>query len=306
MAEVKYFKCSDSKMMAYRQWIPEDKKVIAVLQILHGMAEHGARYENFAKVLNSKGIAVYVQDHRGHGETIEGDEQGWFADKNGWQRVCDDSYEFATLIASNHPGKPLFLFGHSMGSFLARTVMVQHSDLFNGVMVMGTGASQGLVGKIGKMIARREFKKNGPKNPSQKLNDLSFASYNKKFQPARTDFDWLSRDEKQVDKYIDDKLCGFVCTAEFYQDLLYGVELCNSKTFVEKLPKDLPLLIISGSDDPVGGFTKGVKKVYKLYQEAGIADVTLKLVEGARHELLNETNNKEVYDFLYNWMKVHR
>ncbi|MDD4083746.1 MAG: lysophospholipase [Sphaerochaetaceae bacterium] len=306
MAEVKYFKCSDSKMMAYRQWIPEDKKVTAVLQILHGMAEHGARYESFAKVLNSKGIAVYVQDHRGHGATIEGDEKGWFADKNGWQRVCDDSYELATFIASNHPGKPLFLFGHSMGSFLARTVMVQHSDLFNGVMIMGTGASQGLIGKIGKLIARRELKKNGPKKPSQKLNDLSFASYNKKFQPSRTDFDWLSRDEEQVDKYIADDLCGFVCTAEFYQDLLYGVELCNSKNFVEKLPKDLPLLIISGSEDPVGGTSKGVKKVYKLYQDAGVADVTLKLVEGARHELLNEINNKEVFEFLYNWMKIHR
>lgn len=170
---------------------------------------------------------------------------------------------------------------------------------------MGSGCSKGFVGKIGKLIAKHEIKKNGSKAPGTLLNKLSFGSFNKPFEPNITDFDWLSRDQKEVEKYINDAKCGFMCTNGFFYDLLTGVEFANSRENAESLPKDLPLLIISGDMDPVGDYGKGVKKIYKLYSDAGIVDVTLKLIPDARHELLNETNRKEIYEILSGWIESH-
>lgn len=304
--EKRNFTCSDSRVLAYRVWLPrKGVRIIAAVHILHGMAEHGARYDEFAKFLAARSIVVVAQDHRGHGESIENGEKGFFLDSNGWQRVADDAFEISSSIANEFPGIPLFLMGHSMGSFLARTVMVQHPELYDSVIIMGTGAGQGLIGKIGKLIALHEIKKNGPHKPSEKMNNLSFSSYNKKFEPATTGFEWLSRDPEAVKKYVDDPLCGFVCTGEFYNDIIDGIAFANSNANAEKLPKDLPLLIISGTDDPVGGFSKGVRKVYQMYSDCGLADVTLKLVEGARHELLNETDRKDTFQFLLGWIKDH-
>lgn len=298
------FKCSDSRNIFYRVWKPAGgAETKAVLHILHGMAEHGGRYDDFARFLVSKGIAVVIQDHRGHGKSIENGLKGFFADAGGWQRVADDAFELSSAIANEFEDVPLFLMGHSMGSFLARTVMVQHPDLYDGVVIMGTGAGQGLVGAAGRLIARREIRKNGPRKPTIVMNNLSFGGYNKRFEPGRTGFEWLSRDPAQVDKYVADPLCGFVCTAEFYLDLLDGIAYANSARNASTLPKDLPLLIISGSMDPVGNFSKGVRKVYAMYQRAGLTDVTLALVEGARHEVLNETDRAQTYQRIYQWIR---
>lgn len=298
------FKCSDSRNIFYRVWKPAGgAETKAVLHILHGMAEHGGRYDDFARFLVSKGLAVVIQDHRGHGKSIENGLKGFFADAGGWQRVADDAFELSSAIANEFEDVPLFLMGHSMGSFLARTVMVQHPDLYDGVVIMGTGAGQGLVGAAGRVIARREIRKNGPRKPTIVMNNLSFGGYNKRFEPGRTGFEWLSRDPAQVDKYVADPLCGFVCTAEFYLDLLDGIAYANSARNASTLPKDLPLLIISGSMDPVGNFSKGVRKVYAMYQRAGLTDVTLALVEGARHEVLNETDRAQTYQRIYQWIR---
>lgn len=294
--------CSDGHILAYCAWIPHKKMIRAVLHIFHGMAEHASRYDGFATFLNSYGIAVYAQDHRGHGGTAADDELGWFAEENGWMRVAEDAYELSNLIATENPGLQLFLMGHSMGSFLARTVMVLHPDLYSGVIIMGTGSAKGIVGKVGKSLARRHARKNGSRTPDKMLDKLSFGSFNKRIANAVSPFDWLSRDAAEVQKYIDDELCGFVCSSQFFVDLLTGVEFANSKANALLVPKDLPLLIISGEMDPVGGYGKGVRKVYDLYHDAGIADVTLKLVPGARHELLNETNKGEIQEELYSWI----
>ncbi|MBZ4673164.1 MAG: alpha/beta hydrolase fold protein [Spirochaeta sp.] len=305
MATIRELSCSDGKRVMYRVWVPEGSQVEAVLLILHGMAEHSQRYDEFATFLNSKGIAVYAPDHRGHGETVkrDGETPGWFAERDGWQRVVKDAYELTNIILAEYPSHSLFLLGHSMGSFLARSLMVQYSDLFDGVILMGTGASQGLLGKIGKMIARSHVSKHGSKHPDTQLDKMSFGAYNKKIPDAKTSFDWLSRDEEQVAKYIEDPLCGFVCTSGFFADLLDGVEIANDAEMAKKLPSDLSLLIISGSEDPVGGFSKGVRKVYEFYRSCGISDITLNLVEGARHELLQETNRDQTAQYLYSWMK---
>lgn len=300
------FICSDGHRLAYNLWLPSpDIETKAFLQILHGMAEYSDRYEKFARYLNRKGIAVFADDHRGHGATASEDEIGWFAESNGWDRISDDAFELANFVTSQFGATTTFLLGHSMGSFLARTVMVRHPDFYSGVVIMGSGASKGISGKIGKMVAKHEIKKNGSKSPGVLMNKLSFGSFNKQFEPNITDYDWLSRDPKEVEKYINDDKCGFLCTNGFFYDLLTGVEVANSRENAESLPKDLPLLIISGDMDPVGDYGKGVKKVYKLYSNAGIVDVTLKLIPDARHELLNETNRREVYDIISKWLEAH-
>jgi len=304
MSSIRELDCSDGKSVWYRVWIPSNTQVEAVLLILHGMAEHSLRYDRFANYLNAKGIAVYAPDHRGHGETAvrNAETLGWFAEREGWQRVVDDAYELTNVILSEFPRKPLFLLGHSMGSFLARTLMVQHSDLFDGVVIMGTGPSQGIVGKVGKMLAKNHVSKYGSKHPDTLLDKMSFGSYNKKISKPQTPFDWLSRDKEQVARYIDDPLCGFVCTSKFFDDLLDGVEMANDRARVRKLPSDLSLLVISGDKDPVGGYGKGVRKVYELYRESNISDITLYLVPEARHELLQETNRLSTKEYLYSWM----
>jgi len=304
MATMGTLACSDSTEVVYRIWMPKDGKVAAVLLILHGMAEHSARYEEFARHLNAKGIAVYAPDHRGHGQTaLKGNATlGWFAESGGWQRVVDDALELANVIAGEYPQTPLFVMGHSMGSFLARTLIAQNPDLVDGAIIMGSGAGQGLLGTIGKMIASSNAKKYGSTHPDKLMDKMSFGSFNNKIAGAKTPFDWLSRDAAKVKEYIDDPLCGFVCTSRFFCDLLDGVRLANDRRLAGSLPADLPMLIISGSEDPVGKFGKGVQKVHALYQGCNLEDLTLSLVEGARHELLNETNRKETMEYLDAWI----
>lgn len=307
MPEKNHFICSDGQQLAYNLWMPESGDGIrCFLQIIHGMAEHSARYERFAKHLNERGIAVFALDLRGHGKSVGPDgTRGWFAESDGWSRVADDCFEFANFITSRYAAPEVFLMGHSMGSFLARTVMVMHPDFYSGVIIMGTGASQGLVGKVGKAICRGQVKKKGSRSPGELMNKLSFGSYNKGISNPETPFDWLSTDRKEVQKYMNDPDCGFMCTNGFFLDLLEGIEYANSALNAEMLHKDMPLLIISGDKDPVGDMGKGVKKVFRLYRKAGIADVSLELLPGMRHEILNETGRRDVYDIILNWLEKH-
>lgn len=304
MSDIRELTCSDSHVLYYHAWIPEGVQVKAVVHLLHGMAEYSQRYERFAKYLNKQGIALYAQDHRGHGLTATKAEEtlGWFAERDGWMRVSEDSKELSNLIVSEYPKEPLFLMGHSMGSFLARTIIADTPDLYDGVIMMGTGSSMGILGKIGGMIARSHVKKHGSKFVDEKLNKMSFGSYNKQIPDATSAFAWLSRDEKEVQKYDDDPLCGFVCTAKFFEDMLEGIGYANSNERARRLHADLPILIISGSMDPVGNYGKGSRKVHEFYKQAGIKDLSLHLVEGARHELLNETDRGATMKYLCSWI----
>ena len=305
MSDIRELTCSDGHVLYYRLWVPEGHQVKAAVHLLHGMAEHSLRYDRFASFLNKKGIAVYAQDHRGHGLTATKNEDtlGWFAQKDGWQRIADDAFELSNVIISDFPKMALFLMGHSMGSFLARTVMVQHPDLYDGVIVMGSGCSLGLLGKIGKAIAQSHVRRHGSQYVDELMDKMSFGTYNKRIPNPTTSFDWLSRDAAEVKKYIDDPLCGFVCTAKFYEDMLEGIGYANKIEHANSLPKDLPLLVVSGGMDPVGKYGKGIHKVYELYKDAGIADVSFHLVTGARHELLNEIDRNATMDYLYSWIK---
>lgn len=308
MADKNVYICSDGHRLVYNFWIPKDgKNIKGFVQILHGMAEYSDRYERFAKVMTKAGFAVFAGDHRGHGETADPEELGWFAPEDGWNRISRDAFELANFITRlyGNSNTQTVLFGHSMGSFLARTMMVQYPDFYSGVIAMGTACSKGIVGKIGKIICRNEIKKNGQKSKGYKMDKLSFGAYNKAIPNPKTSFDWLSRDEREVEKYVHDSKCGFVCTNGFFYDLLTGIEFANDPKNAALIPKDLPLLIISGDCDPVGDMGKGVEKVYRLYQNSGIADVQLKLVKGARHELLNELERKETSEYLKDWIIAH-
>ena len=302
----KVFTCSDGRVLSYNLWLPSPNiEIKAFLQILHGMAEHSGRYSRFAEYLNKQGYAVFCADLRGHGAKASEDELGWFAETDGWERIAEDSFELANHLTSQYNASMTFLLGHSLGSFLATTVLVKHPDFYSGGIIMGTGCSKGLMGKMGKLICKRQIRKNGSKSPGVTMNKLSFGAYNKAFEPVATDFDWLSRDAKEVEKYVKDPRCGFLCTNGLFYDLLTGIEFANNRANIRKLPKDIPIMIISGEMDPVGDFGKGVRKVYNLFVNAGIVDVKLELIPGARHEVLNETNRKEVYGILADWLDSH-
>ena len=299
--EERFMTLRDDHRMFYRVWRP-DCEPIATLHILHGMAEHSLRYNEFAIYLNSLGFVVYAQDHRGHGFTKEENERGWFADHDGWQVVSKDSYELDRVIMSEYDQLPHYMMGHSMGSFMARSVITMHPSEFDGLIIMGSGASKGVIGKVGKLLALNMAKKLGSRLPNNKLDKLSFGSFNSKIKDPRTPFDWLSRDEKEVDKYIADPLCGFVCSSSFYADLIDGVEYANNKALMKNIPYSLPILIISGDADPVGNYAKGVEKFAASYRAAGIKDLTLKLIPGARHEILNEIDKYDTYQYIGSWL----
>ncbi|MGM0431850.1 MAG: alpha/beta hydrolase [Spirochaetota bacterium] len=303
MSRKTLFTASDGQEIAYYSWIPRND-VFGVVQIVHGMAEHAMRYDHFATKLRSKGFAVYGSDLRGHGQTAEGPQElGYLGPENGWKRTADDLFELTEIIKMEHPDKKVFLFGHSMGSFLARTLMLEKQDAYDGVILSGTAAHPGIAGGVGRLLAKAAVKKDGGKQPNDRLDAMTFGSYNKAFQPARTRFDWLSRDEAEVDAYIKDPLCGFVCTSQMFEDLFTALVQVNTKGVVEQsLNTKIPLLLVSGSADPVGKMGKGVEQVAALYTDCGAEDVTVKLFPEDRHEILNELDRNEVENFCINWL----
>ncbi len=289
------------------RWLPSGgAEPKAVVQIAHGMAEHSARYERFAGVLTAAGYAVYANDHRGHGQTAGHlSRAGIFADRDGWATVVEDLYAVTRTIRDERPGLPIFLFGHSMGSMLSRTYAIKHGAELAGLVLSGTGGDPGMLGKVGQAVALVEARLRGKGTPSPLLDKLSFGTFNKPFEPARTKFDWLSRDPDEVDKYIEDPWCGFVCTAGFFQDLLHGISFINTDSQVARIPQGLPIYLFSGAEDPVGDKTKGVQQVADQFRRLGIKDVSVHFYPGARHEILNETNRDEVMADVVEWLDAH-
>ncbi len=299
------YKGVDGTEIHARSWVSVQNPK-AIVQIAHGMAEHMGRYDAFAQFLNDQQIIVYGNDHRGHGKTGEAANSiGYFADKDGFETVMEDLYQLTTIIQEKHPNIPIILFGHSMGSFLSRRYVQKYGDVLTGLILSGTGGDPGFIGKVGKYLAKREIKKVGAQTASEKLNKLTFGNYNKKFNPAQTDFDWLTRDRKEIDNYINDPFCGFVCSTGFFYDLLDGLEVIHRMENRKRTPKDLPIFLIAGDKDPVGNYGKGVKEVYKGFQRIGITDITYKLYPGARHEILNELNREEVMKDIFEWILIH-
>ncbi|MBI9101560.1 MAG: lysophospholipase [Spirochaetales bacterium] len=299
------YNAADGKEIFASKWEPEDTvKPKGLIQIVHGMAEHRHRYDEFAAFLTRAGFICFGEDHRGHGETItHPSEQGFFADDDGWNTVINDISLLTDKMIEEHPDLPVFIYGHSMGSLLSRTYLIKDPEKFAGVILTGTAAGQGVLGKIGKLVSRVEMRVKGPRTPSPLLDKLSFGAFNDAFKPNRTQFDWLSRDDAKVDAYIKDPLCGFICTPNLFFNMIDGVEYISAQGNVNTIPADVPVFIASGASDPVGGMGKGVEKVYNSYLKAGLKDVKMKLYPDSRHEILNETNREEIYADILKWIK---
>ena len=269
-------------------FMPEEKEVKAVLQIAHGMAEHLERYEAFAEVLCENGIAVYINDHLGHGKSVKNDDElGYFGEKAGWKNFIADCYRLTRIAKDENPGKPFIFFGHSMGSFVARAYSLEYANDIDGAIYCGTAGPNPAAG-MGSLIAAAIGKIKGDHYRTKLVDKIAFGAYNNKFE-QRTPFDWLSRDQFQVDKYVADKYCGFLFTAYGYRDLTSLLGFVSGKKWFESLDKELPVLIISGAMDPVGNFGKGIDQVCEKLEAVGKKNFKKILYPDGRHEILNES-----------------
>lgn len=293
---------ADGAALFVHGWRPE-APARSVVQIVHGMAEHGGRYARLAAALTDAGCAVYAGDLRGHGRSAPtpGD-LGFFAARGGWRKCLDDIWRVNRRIAADHPGAPIILLAHSMGSFLAQHFIGLHGDSLAGVVLSGTSGKPSALAVVGRLIARLERLRRGPRGRSALLQSLAFDGFNKQFAPARTAFDWLSRDTDEVDKYIADPLCGFPVSIQLWIDVLDGLGAATTARHQARIPKHLPIYVISGSRDPVGGNTHSVTQLLAAYRQAGLDRITHRFYADARHELFNETNRDEVTRDLLSWL----
>ncbi|MGE0152822.1 MAG: lysophospholipase [Reyranellaceae bacterium] len=293
------FRAGDGRELAAYRWRPNGAPR-ALLFIAHGMAEHAARYGEFAAALADRGILVQAHDHRGHGRTARSAEElGFFAEENGWQRVVDDVKEHLAAARQRHPDLKIVLFGHSMGSFVAQQILYETPGLVDAAILSGSNGKPLRLASVGRLVARLERLRLGKHGRSKLLTGLSFGPFNKRFAPNRTEFDWLSRDAAQVDAYVADPLCGFACTTQFWIDLLDALpELARQKNR-DRVPEALPLLIFSGDEDPVG---VNLSELVKGYRGNGMTHVAVRLYPGGRHEMLNETNRQEVRADVLAWI----
>ena len=298
-------KTHDNLEIQVYEWTPDDQsKIKGIVQIAHGMAEHAKRYNDFANFLTDNGFVVFANDHRGHGKTA-GDLKsvGFIGNKNGWDKIIADMKTLSNHAREKHVLKPYFIFGHSMGSFLSRKFVMDPGVKIEGAIFSGTTGNPGILGQIG-ILLTNVMLIFYPKNSDGKLMDkMSFGAYNHAFKPNRTKFDWLSRDNEQVDRYVQDPYCGTVFSIGFFNEMLKGILYISKQKNIVKTPEDLSILLISGDKDQVGKNGKGVIEVYNKYKKAGIKDISMKLFSDARHEILNETNKTEVYEFILDWLK---
>lgn len=295
------FISDDGKSVHVYHWSPESAAKACVL-VAHGMAEHAARYARFAERLTAAGYEVWAPDHRGHGKTAAEGELGWLADRDGFRRVVEDLHGLSARIKADRPGKKLFLFGHSWGSFLSQGFILLYGSDLAGCVLCGTAGDGGAVIKAGRAIAAIGCALKGQRSKAPLMNSMSFGSYNKAFMPVRTEFDWLSRDRAEVDKYIADPLCGFLCTYGFFRDLLGGFAWIHSPEAMSNVPKSLPVLMIAGQKDPVGAAGGSFDWLYGRYASLGVSDLGKKLYPDGRHEVLNDTCRDEASTDVIAWL----
>lgn len=287
------------------RWLPEGD-VRAALQVVHGMAEHGARYERLARILTAAGIAVYAQDLPGHGLSVRSAEDlGHVADRGGWALTLDAIDSVHGLIQHQLHDPPVFMLGHSMGSFLLQDYLALHGHRLAGALLSASTADLGPMRALGLGLLRLEMLWHGRRHRSALAEQLSFKDFNRHFRPNRTASDWLSRDTAEVDKYVADPLCGFRCSGALWTDLLAAGAHLGDVARLRLLPRSLPVLLIAGGDDPVCRGEQGPRTLERLYREAGLQDVEVRIYPGARHELLNETCRDEVTAELLQWLLRH-
>jgi alpha-beta hydrolase superfamily lysophospholipase len=291
-----------SPLPLFHEWKADRPR--ALVHVLHGMSEHGGRYERIARELNGLGITVRAHDHRGHGLNM-GDVKGHFGDANGWRALIDDAWAVSAAMMQQFPGLPLVLFAHSMGSFIGQTLMAERGASYRAVILSGTNGPPDAKEAALRAYSGLQRAVLGGRNPGKWLDSLVMQkTFNRKFAPNRTNADWLSRCETEVDKYIADPWCNFPLTAQAWFDFLHGKSVLGDKSLLTKIPTAIPVWIMSGSRDPVGEETHGVQRLLEAYADVGMTNVRHKFYSDARHELLNETNRVEVTHDLIAWLNT--
>ncbi len=299
------FLSSDKKTTVYYSlWIPQ-KEPVGLVQICHGMAEHMARYTWLAEQLVAHGYAVCGDDHLGHGRTAQAKEDlGYFGEQDGWLYLIEDEHRLRREMESQFPGLPYFLLGHSMGSFITRNYVAQYGEGLAGYICCGTSGPNPGTG-LGILLTSILCAMGKGRKPGYFVNRLAFSSYNSRYENPQTGLEWLSRDQSVYLPFANDKKCNFIFTNAGFRDLFRLLRNVTGRKWSHHIPKELPILILSGNMDPVGQYGEGPKKVDAWLREAGVQDVTLKLYPGARHELHNELNRDEVVENLCVWLLDH-
>ena len=298
-----YFKGKEDLDIHVYKWSDKNIEPKAVVQIAHGMSETAIRYKEFAEKLTKNGYVVYINDHRGHGLTAKTlDNVGYLADKDGFTYLVEDMNTLTQIIKEENPHLPVYLFGHSMGSFASQRYIMEYGNNLEGLILSGSNGKHGSVLKAGEFLSNILFKKYGRKHRSKILDRIIFGGNNKKFKNPKTDFDWLSRDDKEVQKYIEDPFCGVLFTCGFFYDFIKGLQEIENPKNLKKVPLDLPIYIMSGDKDPVGKNGKGVLNLKNRYKKLGVKNLSCKLYEGGRHEMLNEINKEEVMNDTLAWL----
>ena len=285
--------------LACYKWLP-DGEVRATLQIAHGMTEYVKRYSEMAEILCGLGFAVYGHDHLGHGRTADGD-YGYIDDSNGDQTLVGDFATVAETVREENPDVPHFVFGHSMGSFIVRRYITMYGRGIDGAIIMGTGTPPGAGVSLGRTIANMNIRLKGGRSVSKMLNKMVFGTYDSSFKDSKVKNRWLNRNLEEVKKYNADEICGFPFTNGGFRDLFTLIRRCSRKEGIEDIPKDLPLLFLSGDADPVGSFGKGVAKAVRGYTDAGLQPKVI-MYPGARHELINELCKDQVFRDMQEWL----
>ncbi|QDH67275.1 MULTISPECIES: alpha/beta hydrolase [Pseudomonas] len=291
---------NDRSRLYVNHWMPEGPAK-AVVMLSHGMAEHSGRYARLAEALGSAGYGVYAPDQRGHGRTADEGTLGLYAEKDGWNKVVGDLASLNQHIGQQHPGLPIILLGHSMGSYIAQAYLLHHSASLHGAILSGSNFQPVALYRAARLIARAERLRQGVRGRSALIEFLSFGSFNKAFKPNRTAFDWLSRDPNEVDKYINDPLCGFRCTNQLWIDLLGGLQQISKASNLAQIDPGLPILVMGGECDPVSE-GKRLKSLAHALREAGSQHLQLNIYPQARHEVFNETNRDEVTADVLRWL----
>ncbi len=293
----------DNQVPVYA-WLPATEPT-AVLLISHGMAEYAERYASIAALLVQENIAVYAYDQAGHGKAVAGlQDQGIVTDDWFNKQVADINLLVAHL-RTLHPLKKIFLLGHSMGSFLSQRYFQLHGQHINGLILSASNGKQDPLMPAGISLAWLEMKLFGPRHRSKLIDKLSFGRFNAAFKTNRTSHDWLSRDTAEVDKYVQNPRCGFICSAQFFYHFFKGIKDCFSPENITGVPKNIPVLAFAGDRDPVGLEGKGFMQLVNKWKQAGVQDLQFHLYENGRHEMMNEVNRNEVLTDLITWIKNH-
>lgn len=288
------------QLHGYR-WEPEGTPK-AIVQIIHGIAEHVARYDHFARYLSDQGYLVVAEDHMGHGKSICDEvPKGYVA--GGWDAMVEDCCRLLTAVKAEFPDVPYILFGHSMGSFLARSILIKHPDSgIHAAIICGSAWMPGLVLQGGKLMSGLLMKGDNAKKTSEQLQSIMFGGYDKRIENKRTPSDWLTRDDAVVDAYEADPLCGFAPTPALANAMMNGLIRIQKAGNLSRMNKELPVHFIAGAEDPVGNYGEGVRKAAQMFIRSGMKHVSVKLYPSCRHEIHNELNKDEVYKDISGWM----